>query len=486
MIVKIKMKKMRKNNIKILVATGLLLALNSCGIPKVVVKDTKVALPSNYSENQKGKSSSAKVKWKDIFEDVYLQKLIDSALVNNKELNILLQKVNMAQNEIQARKGEYLPSVGLGAGADLDKVGEFTRNGAVEKNLNIREEEKFPEPLTNYKFGLYSSWELDVWKKLRNAKKVAVMEYMASQEGKNYLVTNLVAEVANSYYELVALDSQLKNLEQNIEVQKNALKIVQLLKESARATQLAVKRFEAEVQKNQSEIYNLKQDIVETENKINFLVGQTPRKVERNSDNFINLQPKIISVGLPSELLENRPDIKQAQLELEAAKLNIQVAKANFYPQFALKAGIGYEAFNPKYLLSTPESLLYNVVGDAIMPLVNRNAIKATYKTASAKQIQSVYEYEQTILKAYTEVINQLSKIENLQNSFRLKNDQVTALNESIEIANQLFLSARADYMEVLLTQRDALEAKTALIETRKNQMLTMINLYKALGGGWN
>lgn len=478
--------KMKQNKIKVLVAFGLIVMLNSCGIPKVTVQENKITLPENYTANSTEKNSTGKVKWKDFFEDANLQQLIDSALVNNKELNILMQKVNMAQNEIQARKGEYLPSVGFGAGADLDKVGEFTRNGAVEKNLNIREDEKFPEPLTNYKFGLYSSWELDVWKKLRNSKKVAVMEYMASQEGKNYLVTNLVAEVANSYYELIALDAQLKNLEQNIEVQKNALKIVQLLKESARTTQLAVKRFEAEVQKNQSEIYNLKQEIIETENKINFLVGRTPQAIVRNSDNFINTQPKIVTLGLPSELLENRPDIKQAQLEMEAAKLNIKVAKANFYPQFGLKAGIGYESFNPKYLLSTPESLLYNVVGDAIMPLVNRNAIKAEYKTASAKQIQLVYEYEQTVLKAYTEVVNQLSKIDNLQNSFKLKNDQVTALNESIEIANQLFLSARADYMEVLLTQRDALEARTDLIETRKNQMLTMINLYKALGGGWN
>ena len=485
MILKIK-KKMKQNNIKILVVSCLLLILNSCGIPKIVTQENKVALPSNYTENLKTENSSGKVKWKDFFDDPYLQKLIDSTLVNNKELNILMQKVNMAQNEIQARKGEYLPSVGFGAGADVDKVGEFTRNGAVEKNLNIKEDEKFPEPLTNYKFGLYSSWELDVWKKLRNSKKAAVMEYMATQEGKNYLVTNLVAEVANSYYELIALDSQLKNLEQNIEIQKNALKIVTLLKESARTTQLAVKRFEAEVQKNQSEIYNLKQDIVETENKINFLVGHTPQTILRNSDNFINLQPKVVNMGLPSDLLENRPDIKQAQLELEAAKLNIKVAKANFYPQFGLKAGLGYEAFNPKFLLNTPQSLLYSVVGDAFMPLVNRNAIKATYKTANAKQIQTVYEYEQTVLKAYTEVVNQLSKIDNLEHSFKLKNMQVTALNESIEIANQLFLSARADYMEVLLTQRDALEAKTALIETRKNQMLTVINLYKALGGGWN
>lgn len=481
-----KMMKMKQNKINILLAFGLIFMLNSCGIPKVTVQESKLALPENYKGSTTDKNSVGKVKWKDFFEDKNLQVLIDSALVNNKELNILMQKVNMAQNEIQARKGEYLPSVGFGASADLDKVGEFTRNGAVEKNLNIREDEKFPEPLTNYKFGLYSSWELDVWKKLRNAKKVAVMEYMATQEGKNYLVTNLVAEVANSYYELIALDAELKTMEQNIEVQKNALKIVQLLKESARTTQLAVKRFEAEVQKNQSEIFNLKQEIVETENKINFLVGRTPQTIVRNSDNFINTQPKFMSMGFPSELLENRPDIKQAQLELEAAKLNIKVAKANFYPQFGLKAGIGYEAFNPKYLLSTPESLLYNMVGDAIIPLVNRNAIKAEYKTASAKQIQLVYEYEQTVLKAYTEVVNQLSKIDNLQNSFKLKNDQVTALNESIEIANQLFLSARADYMEVLLTQRDALEARRDLIETRKNQMLNVINLYKALGGGWN
>lgn len=477
---------MKKNNVIKSIAFGSLFIAFSCGIPKVIIKENQVNVPSSFTANSKATSNDAKVKWKDFFEDKNLQQLIDSALVNNKELNILMQKVAMSQNEIQAKTGEYLPSVGFGAGADLDKVGKYTRNGAVEENLNIREEEKFPEPLTNYKFGLYSSWELDVWKKLRNAKKVAVMEFMASQEGKNYLVTNLVAEISSSYFELIALDSQLKNLEQNIEIQKNALEIVKLLKESARTTQLAVKRFEAEVQKNQSEIYNLKQDIVETENKINFLVGRTPRPVIRSTANFLEMQPKLVQVGLPADILENRPDIKKAQLEMEAAKLNVKVAKANFYPSFGLKAGVGYEAFNPKYLLNSPTSLLYSLAGDAIMPLVNRNAIKAEYKNASAKQIQTVFEYEQTILNAYTEVVNQMSKIDNLQQSFKLKEDQVKALNESIDIANQLFQSARADYMEVLLTQRDALEAKTALIETRKNQMLAVVNLYKALGGGWN
>ena len=151
-----------------------------------------------------------------------------------------------------------------------------------------------------------------------------------------------------------------------------------------------------------------------------------------------------------------------------------------------LKAGVGFEAFNPKFLFNSPESLLYSIAGEAVAPLINRNAIKTQYKNASAKQIQAVYEYEQTVLNAYTEVINQLSKIDNLKNSFQNKDTQVKALDESVVIANQLFQSARADYMEVLLTQRDVLEAKMALISTKRDQFIATVNLYKALGGGWN
>jgi outer membrane protein, multidrug efflux system len=476
---------MKINNFKIFILSCLFLILHSCGIPKIVTQENSVALPQNFNKTAQDSLSDAKIKWKDFFEDPYLSALIDQTLVNNKELNILLQKVNMASNEIQARKGEYLPNLNFGAGADIDKVGKYTRNGSVEESLNI-DGAKFPDPLKNYQLGLYSTWELDVWKKLRNAKKVAVMEYMASQEGKNFLVTNLIAEVSSSYYELIALDSQLINLEQNIKIQQNALEIVKLLKESARTTSLAVKRFEAEVLKNQSEIYNIKQEIVETENKINFLIGRTPQPVARNTDNFIEFQPKFVSVGLPSKLLENRPDIRQAELEMQAAKLNVKVAKANFYPSLGLKAGVGLEAFNPKFLFNTPQSLLYSVAGDVMAPLINRNAIKAAYKNASAKQIQTVYEYEQTLLVAYTEVVNNLSRIDNLEKSFQNKNKQVVALDESVDISNRLFQSARADYMEVLLTQRDVLEAKMALISTKKDQFLAMVNLYKALGGGWN
>jgi len=161
------------------------------------------------------------------------------------------------------------------------------------------------------------------------------------------------------------------------------------------------------------------------------------------------------------------------------------VAKANFYPRLDISAAVGYRAFNPQFLFN-PASILYSLAGDLTAPLINRNAIKATYATANAKQIQAVYNYERTVLNAYIEVVNQLSNIENLTKSYDTKSQEVQKLIESINISNNLFRSARADYMEVLLTQRDALESRFDLVETKMRQINAMINIYHAMGGGWN
>lgn len=172
-------------------------------------------------------------------------------------------------------------------------------------------------------------------------------------------------------------------------------------------------------------------------------------------------------------------------MNLMAAKLDVKVAKARFYPSLGVNMSLGLQAFNASYFVKSPQSLLYNVVGDLMAPLVNRNAIKAAYASANAKQIQAVYEYEKTILNAYVEIANQWANINNLSKSFELKAQQVTALSESVNISNNLFRSARADYVEVLLTQRDALESKFEMIETKKQQMNAMVNIYRVLGGGW-
>ena len=482
---------MKNNTLRLAVMASLALMIQGCAIPFINTKSADTQLPEVYAQQTNAvltsnETSAAKLDWHDFFDDPNLQSLIDTAISNNKEVNILAQRISMAANEIQARKGEYKPFVSIGAGAEVEKSGRYTRNGAVEEQLEIKEGKAFPDPLPNYQFGLQASWELDVWKKLRNATQVAVMEYMASQEGQRFLITNLVAEIGNAYYELVALDNQLVNLDQNISIQQNALAATKELKQYARASALAVKRFEAEVKKNESRRYVIKQKQVELENRINFLLGRTPQPIVRSSEGFMALQPKVLATGLPSELLENRPDIRQAELELKAAKLNIKVAKANFYPSFSIGANVGFQAFNPKYLLNLPTSLAYTLGGEIVAPLINRNAITAVYKNASASQIKAAYEYEQSIINAYTEVSNQMANIDNLEKNYQLKQLQVDALNESTEIANQLFKAARAEYLEILLTQREVLEAKSELIETKQKQMSAMINLYRSLGGGWH
>ena len=298
-------------------------------------------------------------------------------------------------------------------------------------------------------------------------------------------MTNLVAEIANSYYELMAYDNQLGIIKRNIDILTNALSIIKQEKEAAKVTELAVRRFEAEVYKTQNLQYDVQQKIVETENRINFLVGRFPQRIQRSSLNYNELSPTKMYAGAPAQLLENRPDIRQAEHQLEAAKLDVSVARANFYPSLHLSASLGLMAFNPIYLVNTPESLIASLIGDLVGPVINKNAITAMYKNANAKQIQAVYQYEKTVLNAYIEVANQLSAIDNLEKSYTTKNNQVQALTQSTGISLRLFTSARADYMEVLLTQRDVLEARMELIETRMRQMNAMVNAYRALGGGW-
>lgn len=459
--------------------------ITSCAVSPLVKRKENKTVPSSYTTS-KDSTNIAKIKWKDFFTDQYLAALIDTALKNNQELNITMQEINIARNEVRARKGAYLPFLSIGAGAGAEKSGRFTRPGVVEENNDITPGQKFPEPLPNYLLSANVSWELDIWNKLRNSKRSAARRYLASVEGKNFMVTNLVAEIANSYYELMALDNQLEILKNNIGIQQNALEIVKMEKDAAKVTELAVRKFEAEVLKNQSKQYYIQQQIVETENRINFLAGKFPQPVQRNSQGFANLTIDSVQYGVPSQLLSNRPDIKQAEQILAANKLDVKAAKAEFYPSLRITAGAGYQAFDPKYLIQTPQSLIYTLAGDLIAPLINRNAIKANYYSATSRQVQAVYNYERTILNAYVEVANQISNISNLKNSYEFKAKQVDALTRSIDISTSLFKSARADYMEVLMTQRDALESKFELIETKMQQMNARINIYRALGGGWN
>ncbi|RPD51519.1 TolC family protein [Paracnuella aquatica] len=472
-----------KSLYKLLGLVASMLLLWGCAPTQKAVKVENTTVPEQYL-NSVDTVSVADIDWRTYFADDYLSALIDTALKNNQELNILLQEIEIGKAEVKARRGEYLPSAKIGGAAGVEKAGKYTRFGALEEQLEIKKGTRFPEPLQDFFLGATATWEVDIWKKLHNAQQSAIMRYLASREGRNFAVTKLIAEIADAYYELMALDNEMEIVQQSADIQSNVLKAVRLQKEAARVTQLAVNRFEAQLLKTQNYQYEIRQKIVEAENRINYLTARFPQPVLRSSKSFNDLKIDSIRVGIPSQLLVNRPDIRQAEYELAAAKLDVKVARANFYPSLSISASVGFQAFNAAYLLN-PESLLYNLAGDLMAPLINKNALNAAYNTANAQQLQAVYKYEQTIINAYVDVLNQLSKIETSAKSYETKRREVAALMQSINIANNLFNSARADYSEVLLTQREALESKMELVEIKAKQLNAKVNIYKALGGGW-
>ena len=460
------------------------LAIAGCKTPALVEVHENKSVPASYDDKHDTTNTGA-LPWRTFFTDKNLVSLIDTALLRNQELQITLQEVEIARNDIKFKQQPLLPTVGARAGIGVEKVGRYTSQGAGDATTEIKPGKETPDPLGDFTGAVFATWEIDIWHKLHNAKKAAVTRYLSTVEGRNFVVTNLVAEIANSYYELLALDNQLTIVRQNIDLQKNALEIVKIQKEAARVTELAVRKFEAEVLKSQSMEFEILQNIKVAENRINFLLGRFPQTIVRDNSNLVNVVPAAVSSGIPSQILVNRPDIKQAELELAAAKLDVKVARAEFFPSLGLSAAVGLQAFSPAYLFRLPESILYNLAGDLAGPLINRNAIKAEYNNATAHQLQALYNYERSIVNAYLEVSTQLSNISNLEKSYDLKSKQVEALTASIDISNDLFKNARADYLEVLLTQRDALEAKLELVETRKDQLSAVVNIYRNLGGGW-
>lgn len=477
-----------KNNRIIITVLGVSLALASCKAPLATQTQDKLKenLPQNFNQTEAvTENNSGITPWKQFFTDPNLVSLIDEALKNNQELLITLQQIEIAKSDVLYKTGKLKPTVSAGIGAGVEKVGRYTSTGAGDASTDITEGKGVPENLGNFEAGFSANWELDIWHKLRTEKKSAVAHYLSTVEGKNFVLSSLIAEVAENYYGLLSLDNQLDMIHKYMELQKKALEVAKIQKQAMAATELAVKKFEAELAKSSATEYDLKQQITEQENQINALLGRFPQPIIRNKESFMTIVPQTIYTGVPSQLLANRPDIKQAELELQAAKLDVEAARKEFYPSLEINATLGLEAFKPSYLVKMPQSIAYNLAGELAGPLINKSAIQANFKSADARQIQALYEYDKTILNAYLDVANQMSKIKNLDQFYQLKSQESKALDESIDIANQLFKNMRADYLEVLMNQRDALDAKMELIDAKERQLSTVVNIYKSLGGGW-
>ncbi len=381
-------------------------------------------------------------------------------------------------SEVMARRGDIFPSLSAGVGAGIDRVGTYTSRGQSDEHNGVAAD------LPNFSAGLYASWEIDIWGRLRDSADAAMYRYLASAEGRNFMITRLVAEVANHYYELLALDRQLAIIEGNIQLQQSALEMMRLQQQAARVTMLAVTRFEAQLRGFQSTQFEITQRIVAAENQLNFLLGRFPQHIERSTDDFLAITPPAIHEGVPTRLLENRPDVRQAELQLTASQLSVSAARARFYPSLRLDVGVGVQSFDITQLFGA-SSLIYSVLGGLTAPLLNRSGITADYFAANSQQMEAVLRYEQTILQAFVDVSTGLNLVRNVSRAYELRAQQVERLEESVELSSLLFNAARAEYLEVLTTRRDYLEAQMELVETKQRQLSATVTLYQALGGGW-
>lgn len=471
---------MTKTNKMLYLAVGLatLLCIGACKTPQATTlpKDTLKASLASMSRDSSVTVSPA---WRDFFQDSVLRSLIDTALQNNHDLKITLQELAIAKSAITAKQGALLPSISANVGAGISKVGRYTAEGAGNVGTELTPGRKIPTVIPDLAPTLQMDWTVDLWGKLNSDKKSAVERYLASEAGQRAIKSQLVADVAENYYVLLALDYKLLVMQQYIALQKNAVRIARIQKEADADTQLAVEKFEAELAKAQADEYVLRQSIVETENNLNLLLGRLPQPIPRTKNDFSQLAMPSAAHALSTQLLLQRPDVVQAEHALEAAKWDVETARKEFLPSFNLSAAVGLNAFNPKYLVKLPESLIFSALGSLTAPLINKKAIEANFSQADALQIEALYNYDKALMTAYIETSTLQSKIANLKQLRQFKQKQDEALMRAVSAAQKLYLNNRATYLEVIDSERGQLDCKMELIDTKLQQLSTLIDMYR-------
>lgn len=457
----------------------------SCKIQQAQVATEMPKLPSTYITAVDTLDNTAMINWREYFKDEFLVGLIDTALQSNFDVLAIMQRMEVSRAYIKQTKGNLFPTIEGFTNVAQRKFGLYTMDGAGNITTPIYEDDLVPIHLPDYHFGLQASWEADVWGKLRSMKKAALSRYLASIEAKNWAVTNLISEVASVYYELLAMDEQQRIIAQTISLQENALEIVNVQKQVGAANELAVQQFEAQLLNSKGLEIEIAQSIVELESRINMLLGRLPQKINRNADQFNETEVYRVSSGVPSHLLQNRPDVRQAEFNVAASKADLRAARAAFYPSVNISAALGLQAFNTSFLLTTPESVAYTLLGGLVAPLVNRAAIDAEFRVAKAAQSEALYNYQRSIINGYVEVYNELNNVQNLERLYLLKREEAHTLTRSVETSTELFRTGRANYLEVIVAQENTIETRLELTDVKRRQLLSTVNLYKALGGGW-
>lgn len=461
--------------------------LNSCQVPRPLLRPAKPAVPTAFA-GSRDSAGIAGQNWRQFFDDPNLVQLLDTALAGNLDLRIATQRIEQARATFEHSRGFLAPQINAVASAGVDRYGRTTLNGVgnFDTNLspNIDGKQRIPNPTPDYFLGARSTWEIDIWGKLRSRRQAAYLRFLASEKGRQAVITGLVAEVARYYYSLLALDGELEILQKNIQYQQNALELVRVQKQAGRVTELAVQQFAAQLLNTQSRQGQIRQQIIEAENGLNRLLGRYPQSIARGRSLQERDLPGQVLTGLPTQMLVRRPDIRQAELELQAAHIDVDAARAEFLPSLNLTAYLGLNSYRITTLLD-PASVAAGLLGSLTAPIFNRRFVKAGYQGAVAQSREAFYRYQQVIQASFSEVNTSLRGIDNYRQIADLQTQEVDVLRQAVTVSNDLFANGYASYLEVITAQRSVLDAELALINTKQSQFLSLTDLYRSLGGGW-
>ncbi len=423
--------------------------------------------------------------WRDFFYDPYLVALIDTAIANNLDLKMASQRIYQAQAGFRYSQRVFFPSI---TAAGTTRVGDYTVDGVgnFDTNFspNLTDEQRIPNPVPDYFLGAETNWEIGLAGKLRNRKKAAMSRYMAAEFNRHAVQTHLVAGAARLYYELLAADNELKIIRQNLALQQRALEIVDIQKQSGQINELAVKQFQVQLLQTQALEAERIQYLIGVENSLNTLLGRYPQPIPRSDTLIATDQLAVISSGLPATLLQNRPDIREAEMQLKANEAELKAVKASFFPVLNISAFIALNGFNPTFFFN-PASLAYTLTGALTAPIINRNQLMTDYRLQAGEKKVAFYNYQQRVLQGVAEVSSYYNRMMGYQQVSELKQREVNELKTATVIANDLFLTGYANYLEVLMVRRNVLDAEIQSMEATKEFFHSYIDFYKAMGGGW-
>ncbi|MPT32178.1 MAG: efflux transporter outer membrane subunit [Chryseobacterium sp.] len=464
---------------EILVSTVVVASAVSC-MPKLALDKVSPELPETFQYTATADTASvANLEWRQFFNDAILQGLIEKGIKNNYDLQIALKQVASSQERLKQAKYMQYPEVGFGVTGQITRPSDNSLNG---QSINLFLGKSYVE---DYNAAFNLSWEADIWGKIKNQQEVSKMQYLQTYEATKAIQTQVVAAIAQGYYNLLMLDKQLEIAKSNLELSKNTLNITEKIWQSGDATSLGVQQSKAQKEYTELLITQLEQNIKIQENALSILIGENPAKINRTIEMSDTSLPQNLSAGLPAAMVSRRPDVRQQELVLLESNALIGIAQANMYPSLKITANGGVNSFKIDNWFQIPASLFGSALGGITQPIFQKRQLKTDLNVAKIQREKNVLAFRQSVLNAVGEVSDALVSNESLKVQEEKASEQVTTLKSGIQSAEKLYKSGLVNYLEVITAQGNSLQAELNLASIKRQRLSSIVDLYRALGGGW-